>query len=501
MTNPNFNFHVGLIVELRFFFNNLFKMLGFDYMSSSPEMLIFGSKRKRSYFGVVLSFLNYCTCLTLMIWFFQDWIFYSKPQIIQSLNNDQNVVGDISGMPIAFNLLNPYVLPFADQDKLFYPEILRFDATGKTSYSIVPTKCTPDSFGSYYNFFKDIPNIDSYFCILPDKHNFTLHSTYGSPEELNLNIVLNKCINGTYYDWFNNLNSNRSDCSTPEIIEVQLKELFLSYITISNAIKHDLETPFSPELKKIFIPVSISLFKRFFLNYNSVEYTTDSGIMMKSVNKVMFTQFDFMETSLDLAKSSLNKFSQISIEMSGIKITYERSYIKIQQTFANMGGIFSCLTMICSFLVSIYSQTNLYVDLANIYFDFTPNETDSILNYEGQIKVKDQDQSIKPLEFAMHKIYWSQQNKEGKLAIGIREYFCMKPTTKVAFDQIKKKISLDSILENIMVTDLLLMRSPELKKEKLSFYSFYKDRGNVKAFLSNSPAEFKLKDQTLVLEK
>ena len=99
-----------------------------DFLSSKPEILIFGDKQTKSYFGATFSILNYIACFTLMAWFFQDWLFWSKPQLIQTVYTDINTMANLSEYPIAFNLLNSSFQPFMNQERIFGIEALQYNS-------------------------------------------------------------------------------------------------------------------------------------------------------------------------------------------------------------------------------------------------------------------------------------------------------------------------------------------------------------------------------------
>lgn len=462
-----------------------------DFLSSKPEILLFGEKQQKSYFGAVLSILNYTACMVLMIWFFQDWLFSSKPQLIQTIYSDLNTNVSLSQYPIAFNLLDGSFKPFLNQERIFGVEGLQYNSSKKDSFSIQLTKCNNNSFGDYSDLFSGIPYIETFFCVPPNQFNLFLSSVYGSPTERSIHFVFNKCTNETYYDWLGNLNSNRSDCYSNEEREIKLSEVFLSYHTVVSSIDHESKVPTTTQLKSIFLPISTLIFKRFYIYFKHIDYFTDTGIMMKSIEKLSFSQFDFLETNLDLVKSSLMKFAQISMYTSGSDVIYQRSYQKVQQTFASMGGIFSALTIISSFIVSIHSQISIFTSLSNIFFDFGNSQQKSSSSKEN-IKI-----IPKPINenFLISRLPLDENNQ---LKIRLTDYICLNSRTKEVFKVIKQMISLEKILESIFYYEKMQEQSPDIKvKEKVNYIEYFRKKKGISVFKPNvlKPIE-ELKDDS-----
>ena len=112
-----------------------------------------------------------------------------------------------------------------------------------------------------------------------------------------------------------------------------------------------------------------------YLYLATTEFTSDNGLILPSLNtrNVVTVQ----STEVDEASSLPDgTFSILSIANSGNKIVYSRSYIKIQDVLAQIGGLCSGFIFIVGLLVKPYSKVKMYENLINKAFhvSFDPQD-------------------------------------------------------------------------------------------------------------------------------
>jgi hypothetical protein len=254
-----------------------------DVYSSAPELLVQGNARYSTTVGTFISIIASIACITLGIWFFQEWITTTKSQIIKNEASNENINLDISSFPIMFGVFNGNLKSFPDERRLFTTEVVTHDFRDGKIVNIPVNKCNKETdFGKYKQSFSSTPDLETYWCIPPDRHNLTLFSSYGSSVNFKyLNINIKKCKNGTSIGSSGDFLHNITDCYPTEHAEKVMSDVFLKFQHVDFQVDHDLKEPFKPQEKSFLVGISLKLFKRFFITIDIINYITDVGIMMK----------------------------------------------------------------------------------------------------------------------------------------------------------------------------------------------------------------------------
>ena len=110
------------------------------------------------------------------------------------------------------------------------------------------------------------------------------------------------------------------------------------------------KSPFHPYGKNLYSSFSINFFNDIFLYLKSIEILTDSGYFFEKKKKIKFSVYDYIFPNIDHRIS--NDFLSLTIRLSSKREVYERSYIKLQTIFSNVGGMLK--------MILIFGEYSIY---------------------------------------------------------------------------------------------------------------------------------------------
>jgi hypothetical protein len=448
-----------------------------DQLGSTPDLLFSGKKRFNTLVGTLMTIVCYLASLGVAFYIIQDWIFHSKPTVCINFGSELKESVDISSYPFAFVIMSDMLQPLPDSDRIYSVEPIYRDATSKETYSYPLQKCDPDKhFGKYKSLFSNISYLANHYCIPANQSKADLRGSYGSANELQINIDFTKCINGTNNDAIGTYRTNVSNCQSAGELEKSLNEVYIQVLFIDTEINNDNDEPRTSVLKKMVLPASSSLFKRYFLYHKLAEHTTDKALVGKDLHSIHFHQYDFKDISLDFSQNFKKKFAQVTITLSENKIYFYRTYVKIQQIIASVGGMFNLFYNISLMTVQFFSTKLFYNDLINKYFNFD--------NHEARPNIESI--SVLPLKtiFKSEIIVNPPNNRsisKHKKKLVYENLFCPTNSFSVAVSFIKQKISIDNILLQTLKLEKMeeILLSPQQKLEvERNFKHSFKDFKN-----------------------
>jgi hypothetical protein len=435
-----------------------------DQLSSTPDLLFSGNKRFTTLMGTFMTIVCYLASLGVAIYIIQDWIFNSKPLVVVNFATELNERVDVSSYPFAFVVMNGMLQPLPDSDRIYSVEPIYGDSEGKVSYSYPLQKCDPDKhFGKYKSLVSNISYLANHYCLPADASKSDLRGSYGSANELNINIDFTKCINGTNNDFLGTYRTNVSNCQSADELEKSLNEVYIQVLFIDTQINNDNDEPRTSVLKKMVLPASSSLFKRYFLYQKLAEYTTDKALLGKDPQSIHFHQYDFKDISLDLSQNLQKKFAQVTFTLSGNKILYYRSYAKIQQIIASVGSIYNLFYIISIMTVQYFSAKLFYNDLINKYFIFDTEKTKKGIDSISTLPLRTNTQA----EITINRPNNGNSFRKRKEINVYKSLFCPKNNFKEAVSIIKQKISIDNLLVETLKLEKMreILLSPQQKLE------------------------------------
>jgi hypothetical protein len=241
-----------------------------------------------------------------------------------------------------------------------------------------------------------------------DLNGMNLNGYWGQDIVNFIEIKLSTCINRT--------NSNVTCKSYEEIIAKIKSNIFVSlytnnYYMMSSDHNNPLKVVSSLSYYRILN--NIGKFYRFY--YKERKIDQDMGIIFEQINSYQVLGIDSIESDIFTIESINNQTNFLIIDFFPSKNTetFKVRYIKVQEAFANIGGILNLITLVFSNIAIIVTKYERNLDIINKIFDFNGFENKERLNeiIKGQlIEIKRRDKikiiknSSKPLivlEFSM----------------------------------------------------------------------------------------------------
>ena len=155
--------------------------------------------------------------------------------------------------------------------------------------------------------------------------------------------------------------------------------------------------PFYLSYKRFKLPISTTIFKRYFIKVKNALYQTDVGLVFEDIkNESGFIHGD-QEVSVDLKVGAFRNpsaFAQLSLQSDPISVHYKRSYGKLQNVIANAGGAFSACFTLGTFLMYFLTKKDYFLNLisqcyeleeSDCQFQLNNNNSGIVLNYENKL--------------------------------------------------------------------------------------------------------------------
>jgi len=229
----------------------------------------------------------------------------------------------------------------------------------------------------------------------------------------------------------------------------ELDKIFASYYSEVKFISYynnhqNFEIPYRPIITKIVELSSVSFFKRIYAYIKNSNYCSDSGLLFNFYDYYERTIFESSKTIIDFREKEfrggklLIQFT-FTFNENGIEENYFRSYKKIQNIIAEVGGLIKIVKMIFSFFAYLYTEINFTENILNnkiiLYSNENGDDESLKINKNSNRFIKEMniasDLNIKPKKnnYMLQKINDSLDNPNMIL-----------PNSKYSFDINKKEL-------------------------------------------------------------
>ena len=326
-------------------FFHLFRLI--DIFGIPPLFTIRGHQTFQTTIGSVLTLICSLIMIIYVSIFLNQMFAHKKPTILTTVYNDE--------VPNSINLTNEnFYFAFGLQDKEYtnYIDesiynvsavqtkvIARNNQTYYYSYPIQIIKCSQFKFKIIPEYFTNLP-LNNLYCL--NESSYELEGEFKRDFFTYLKLNFSKCNNST---------KNNFTCKSNEELNYILTGGFLGIFMIDYTIvPRNYKSPFHPYGKNLYSSFSINFFNDIFLFLKSIEIITDSGYFFEKKNKIKSSVYDYIFPNIDHRIS--NDFLSLTIRLSSKREVYERSYIKLQTIFSNVGGMLK--------MILIFGEYSIY---------------------------------------------------------------------------------------------------------------------------------------------
>ena len=347
-----------------------------DLFGTKPRFLIDGYKSQRSYIGALISIIC-CSCVFMFfIYFFEKILSHSKPNMVVSnliddlpdkyYFNDDFVFAISLQFPNYTNYVNEsiYFLKLYDVEYQFLEDnsyIFKEKEIPITLCSNYNIKVLPEYFGGL--------NLKQLYCA--NFSGYYLEGEYGQKKWRTLNFKFSKCRNF----------SNYNNCLNQEEIDKYLQSGYVDiFMTDKMIVPKDFKNPTKIYGKNIFDSINGKEYMDYWIYLKRLEVQTDEGIVFDQIVKTSVLSFEKTST---MKYSLLDEtFLQVILRISINKDIYDRTYMKLQEALANVGGmvkIIFTIGEILNYLTKLILYRNYILQFFNMdYFIAIKNNKKNI---------------------------------------------------------------------------------------------------------------------------
>jgi hypothetical protein len=207
-----------------------------------------------------------------------------------------------------------------------------------------------------------------------DLSQINVRGIFGKDNFQMIRIFFYECRNSTEAS---NLNSNNNSndnnnknlfCKDKQTIEEQLNTTSITLNAIDNFVRtSNYQNPTSQRIANYFFHVSKNSFSSFTLYLKHLDFVSDSGLILSDQQEIKSFKHDYF-----LRDGTPNPpkefFAGIYIQMSDVRVKYFRRYYKIQDLFAQIGGLFKFFQIAAGILMYRLNEFNFFSALIKMVF-------------------------------------------------------------------------------------------------------------------------------------
>lgn len=300
--------------------------------------------------------------------FSQDFILRNNPLVINSQETVQNSVINLTQYPIFFtftfnNVLSDEVVKLLDIDIVYFPTYANL-TNGRTIYKgQILKKCNMSDYDlkveNQISLFGNsgVPGI---FC-LNNGFNLNFYNQYAEPNSAFINVRFKRC-------------SNPGVDNCPANIDSLLQSISIGIGFLDSFI--DSKNKTSPVQNKItsqnFL-LSSGFLKRFFYRIRKDIYLSDDGWIFEDIKTTEYYTFQSSSTdyiiNTDPMSAYYNHLYWATFDSPIIRVRALRSYMKVQDLFATLGGFARFISILVKFIVGGHLRFLYLVFLRDIAID------------------------------------------------------------------------------------------------------------------------------------
>jgi len=419
-----------------------------DILGSSVHFNINGERNLTSNLGIILSFTIYLLMLTAMFMLGQELWQKNNPSVNSSYELEESPPGvplDFKNFDIFVGIENKVSNVLYVDDQIYTVKASLFSYHKNETSSFFVSRdfnvepCHENSFDQG-SVMRKIYNKGGWCVSRNQSIDFSeiiVRGLYGKENFQMIQIFLEECRNSTKASNTNsNNNSNDNNnknlfCKDKQTIEEQLNATTITINVIDNFVRtSNYQNPTSQRVANYFFHVSKNSFSSFTLYLKHLDFVSDSGLILSDSQEIKTFKNDYflMGGSPNPPK---DHFAGIYIQMIDIREKYFRRYYKIQDLFAQIGGLFKFFQMAAGLLMYRFNAFNFSSELIKMVFLMDKEVKDPVSkitssNYIGKYKEKSKRVPFEPKKeclsdtdkvferFDIHKLHKAYENDKEK---------------------------------------------------------------------------------------
>lgn len=353
------------------FINSLLR--NFDLYSSEVYFTINGGKKRIStVYGGIITILSSIGIVILSILFLIQFFKGSSSSVLTRDESTENLNLPLHQYPFMLRLSTEKVKVYNETERLYTIKLkLKIGGGNHSSQwteDITMEKCDINKhFGNFSELFKNISDLDTFFCPVMRMNNQSVIGIYGGEQVFQYyHFYITMCINST----------ENSNCYDDATITKYLKATYLDVLTVDyNLYSNDKgEKPYTLFIRSDRHSLSNTVYKRVWMYMESIDYYKDMGLVFESRKLYSFFKVNSFRYDMDMRDifngvTVPGTFANLSILNYSNRKTYYQKYMKAQEFFANVGGITKIINVACLLLNYGFSEGAYKTELITYMFE------------------------------------------------------------------------------------------------------------------------------------
>ncbi len=354
------------------YLSGLFKKA--DTFGSTIELQFEKQAKYNTIFGGILTIITYALTIALIISLCESLVFKDNPRTNSSILYKKympQIHLEKDDIKFGIGYYTSSVQEFYDP-RYFTYTFRKFildkrDGFSITKPSIKSTECKNlEKFwvSPRYNF-TDLAKsnqMDNFFCF--QNQNHTAEGSFSENYFENFQVDMYRCKNSTKEK------PSNTTCVSDEEINTKLLGGFFEFIYVNKYIDTtDFENPVKEYMETYFITTDPFNSRFVDIYFKTVNITTDIGLVFEDKRSKKYVMYDYTREQSDI-NSAKSKIVSFFINSSKNYLQVNRSYFKLTDMAAIVGGIFNVYMVVGEKLSKFFSEDQIKIKILNTLFFF-----------------------------------------------------------------------------------------------------------------------------------
>ena len=345
----------------------------FDFYSSEVYFTVnSGNKRIKTIFGGIITIISFIAIAALSVLFLIQFFKGSSSSVLSKDESTEDLNLPLHQYPFMLRLSTEKVKVYEQTERL-YTITLKLKVGGGNNTSqwtddIQMEQCDINKhFGNFSHLFKDISDIDTFFCPIMRMDNQSVIGIYGGEQLFQYyHFYITRCMNTT----------KESNCYDEETITKYLKATYLDVRSLDYNLNSNnkKEAPYTLYVRSDRHSISNTVYKRVWMYMETINYYKDIGLVFEKQKLYSFFKVNSFRYDMDM-RDMFNgvtvpgTFANLSVLNYSNKKTYYHKYMKAQEFFANMGGITKIISVVGLILNYGFSEAAYKTKIMSYMYD------------------------------------------------------------------------------------------------------------------------------------
>ena len=303
------------------------------------------STKFRTWQGATLTLIVVTVCSVIGFLFGQE-VYERKQAISRFSKNFKNKSSiEINKLPVVFMLAlrNGTIIKNPDDYFIITWEDRKFNEKIEPSTRNMTfiSDCKPKDFQSFNSLFEATPcSNNGCFCADPN-HNLNYTNDYAAPNSNHLHMSLLPC------------DRNKRKCA--DDMEKILDNFYIVAMIVNSYVDaNDYENPVKYYIDTQAYMASRSNYRRIYITFTNNTFVSDDGWLLESLNSSTYGQLSSVTSEINSHSYGLSSIGAFTFSSSKLSDRINRSYMKVQDFAAKLGGMINALFILTNIISYSY---------------------------------------------------------------------------------------------------------------------------------------------------